>query len=101
MTTPLNGLTARIILCDFAQVAEQKLTMVGAGWSFINPGPVMFGVGIYLELDPSEMSKAHSFELVLRDADGRPVNDPSGTPVKMTGVAPLRPLPLITRSGCR
>lgn len=83
----LNGLTARIILCDYAQVSEMKLTMVGAGWSFTNPGPARFGVGIYLELDPRELSKAHSFELMLRDADGRPVNDPNGNPVRLTGMA--------------
>jgi hypothetical protein len=86
MVTPLNGLSARIILCDFAQATpDGKLTLVGAGWSFINPGPGLFGVGIMVELDQSETGKKHTWELVLRDADGRPVNDPKGNPVRVAG----------------
>ncbi len=94
MTTPFNGLSARIILCDFAQVSpDGKLTLVGAGWSFINPGPTSFGVGIMLELDPNVVMNPHRFELTLRDADGRPLNDPAGNPIKITGLAPPQPAP--------
>jgi hypothetical protein len=85
VTTPINGLSAQINICDYAQVADNKLTTVGAGWSFTGPGPVTFGIGILLELEQGELAKPHSFELVLRDADGRPVTDPMGNAVRVNG----------------
>jgi hypothetical protein len=95
MTTPFNGLTARIILCDFAQASpDGKLTLVGAGWSFINPGPAMFGVGIMVEFDPSVVTTPHRFELTVRDADGHPVSDPAGHPVRMNGLIPPQAAPV-------
>ena len=61
MATP-GVLSARIILCDFAQASpDGKLTLVGAGWSFTNPGPSVLGVGVLVELDHDEMSKSHTW----------------------------------------
>jgi len=89
MINPMAGISARIILCDYAQASpDGKLHMIGAHWSFINPGAASFGIGITLEVDQSEMVKPHSFELVLRDADGHLVNDPMGNPVRINGTAP-------------
>jgi hypothetical protein len=85
VSTPINGLSARLVLCDLAQVSDGNLTLVGTGWSFINPGIVNFGVGVFLELDPGEMPKPHRFELVLRDADGQPV--------RLDGAAPPQSAP--------
>ena len=93
MATP-GRVSARIILCDFAQASpDGKLTLVGAGWSFTNPGPSVLGVGVLVELDHDEMSKSHTWELVLRDADGRPVNGPGGQSVRLEGRLTPAPQP--------
>lgn len=76
------GINARLIIGDFVQVADGKLTIVGGGWSFISPGPVMFGVGVLIEMVAAEVARPHTIELEVRDADGRPLLDPNGQPVR-------------------
>jgi len=80
--------TATIHLCDTAQVYDGKLSMLGAGWTLTGPGPATFGLGIIVELEPNDIHNEHRFTLALRDADGRPVNDPNGNPINIQGVLP-------------
>ena len=62
------------VLGDFAQVAEGKLTIVGAGWNMINakqyPLQLPFGLGIGILIPWSETNAKHPFRFVLEDADG-------------------------------
>lgn len=74
---------ATLLLCDNAQVYDNKLTTVGSGWLITNPGPAVFGVGVSVELDTDDVDHPHTAQIMLRDADGRPVTDPNGNPVRI------------------
>jgi len=37
-----------MLLADFAQVSDGKLTVVGGGWSLTGPEPVPFGIAILI-----------------------------------------------------
>lgn len=76
----------RMELCDFAQVNNNKLTMVGAGWDVRPEGPAMMGLGLIVEVGWGETNREHVLVAELLDADGRPVTDPTGgRPVKVEG----------------
>ena len=61
------------LLCDFAQVAEGKLYLLGGGWSLCGPGPFQHGLAIKVEVPWNEANRPHVLEGVLKDADERPV----------------------------
>jgi hypothetical protein len=61
-----------LLLADFAQVAEGKLSVLGAGWTFKGIGTPM-ALGIILEVPWSETNKPHPWNMRLVDADGQPV----------------------------
>jgi hypothetical protein len=75
-----------MILADFAQVAEGKLTVVGGGWSVTGPIPGPSAVGILIEVPWDRSNERHHFELVLVDADGEPVMAPD----QAGNIQPLR-----------
>lgn len=62
------------ILGDFAQVANGKLTIVGAGWNMVNaqqyPQTLPFGLGMGILVPWSETNAQHQFAFVIQDADG-------------------------------
>lgn len=62
------------ILGDFAQVANGKLTVVGAGWNIINaqqyPQNVNFGLGIGILVPWGDTNTQHPFGFAIQDADG-------------------------------
>ncbi len=62
-----------VLLCDFAQVAEGKLYLLGGGWSLCGPGPFQHGLAIKVEVPWNEANRLHMLEGVLKDADERPV----------------------------
>jgi hypothetical protein len=74
----LEDLRVNMILGDFAQVAEGKLTVVGGGWTFIGPGPANFGIGIVIEVPWHAANQRHHCVLELRDADGVVFTLPDG-----------------------
>lgn len=76
---------AAIILSDFAQVSDGKLTVVGAGWDFIGPDPCPFAVGVLLQVPWDQTNKKHSFSLILHDGDGKPYVGPQGEKVAVEG----------------
>jgi len=106
-----------MLLCDYAQVAGDKLYVVGGGWSIMGPDPVQHAIAIKIDVDWNETDIPHRLVLFLEDADGRPfvletkedlqpfevVNEftvtrpsgvPEGTPIDVALAVNFGPLPL-------
>ena len=62
-----------MMLADYVQVADGKLTIVGGGWSVTGPMPVPFGVALLFQVPWDRANMKHRFRLELVDADGDPV----------------------------
>src|SRR3954454_25236903 len=62
-----------MLLADFAQVADGKLTVVGGGWSLSGPEPTPFGIAILVHVPWDQANRRHTLRLELIDADGQPV----------------------------
>ena len=65
-----------LLLADFAQVAEGKLSLLGAGWTFKAINAPM-AVGVIVEVPWDETNKPHHWVLRLVSEDGQPVLLPS------------------------
>jgi hypothetical protein len=74
---------AQVILADFAQVADGKLTVVGAGWDRTGPTPTPSGIGILIKVPWEETNQRHEVAVQLLDSDGAAVADPKGQPIGM------------------
>lgn len=74
-----------MILCEYAQAAEGKLTIVGGGWSMRSAEPSPMGIGVLVELPSDAAINAHAFCIRLRDTDGNTVSDPNGQPIRIEG----------------
>ena len=64
---------ATMLLADFAQVSDGKLTIVGGGWSLTGPEPVPFGIAILIRVPWDQANQRHVMRLELLDADGHAV----------------------------
>jgi len=62
-----------MLLADFAQVSDGKLTIVGGGWSLTGPEPMPFGIAILVRVPWDQANTRHVMRLELLDADGQPV----------------------------
>ena len=63
-----------MLLADFAQVADGKLTVVGGGWSLTGPELVPFGIALLIQVPWDRANLRHLMRLELLDADGQPVS---------------------------
>jgi hypothetical protein len=80
----MNETNANLILCDFAQVTDGKLTIVGGGWNEIHVLGHPFSVAALIEVPWSAQGRRHEVLLELLDEDGYPVmNDELGVPVRV------------------
>ena len=61
---------ATLLLADYAQVADGKLTIVGGGWSVTGPEPAPFGIAILIQVPWDQANVRHTMRLELLDADG-------------------------------
>lgn len=59
-----------MMLADFAQVSDGKLTVVGGGWSITGPDAVPFGIAILVRVPWDRANQQHLMRLELLDADG-------------------------------
>jgi hypothetical protein len=78
---PLTGLgcptmKATLLLADYAQVAEGKLNVIGAGWSVTGPLPTPFALALLIQVPWDRANERHSFRLELVDSDGEAVTVP-------------------------
>ena len=108
-----------MLLADYVQVSDGKLTVVGGGWSLTGPDPAPFGIAILVHVPWDQANRRHTLRLELIDADGRAVTVPAeasddgeGEPVvflndiefevgRPAGIKPGTPLelPLAVNSG--
>ena len=61
---------ATLLLADYAQVADGKLTIVGGGWSVTGPEPAPFGIAILIQVPWDQANTRHSFSVELLDTSG-------------------------------
>lgn len=68
----LNDIHAKVILADFVQVSDGKLTAVGSNWNWmrIATPAVTFGVGVMIDWPPAEVGSHHKITVDLVDEDG-------------------------------
>ena len=66
-------MNAVLLLADYAQVAEGKLTVVGGGWSMTGPEPAPFGIAVLVHVPWDQANQVHTMRLELLDAGGAPV----------------------------
>jgi hypothetical protein len=64
---------ATLLLADYAQVSDGKLTIVGGGWSVTGPEPSPFAIAILVQVPWDQANMRHTLRLELLDADGIPV----------------------------
>lgn len=106
-----------MLLADAAQVVDNKLYILGGGWSITGPDPTPSAIAMKLDVPWDLAGSRHSWELALLDEDGVPVffgegpdsqalviaNDfelvqpdgvPPGTPLELAMAINLGPLPL-------
>ncbi|HZI90633.1 MAG TPA: hypothetical protein VFD31_03275 [Thermoleophilaceae bacterium] len=72
-----------LLLADFAQVADGKLTVVGGGWNITGPQPSPSALAVIFEVPWDQTNRRHQFKLELMDADGGKVmaESPDSGPV--------------------
>ena len=62
-----------MLLADAAQVAENKLYVLGAGWHVTSAPSGPCAIGLVVDIEWEETNKQHEAVLELVDADGQPV----------------------------
>jgi hypothetical protein len=78
-----GAMNARMLLADFAQVAEGKLIIVGGGWTQRTTEPAPSAIAGVIEVDWSSHTREHHIIFELLDEDGFPVIAPDGTPLRI------------------
>lgn len=81
MNEGVHGWVIQPMLCDYAEVADGKLFILGGGWSICGPGPFTHALAIKIGVPWELANRRHKLEAVLIDEDGQPVligDDPSG-----------------------
>ena len=63
-----------MLLCDAAQAVDNKLYVLGAGWSVTGPNPAPSAIALHLKVPWDEANMPHVMRLELIDADGQPVS---------------------------
>jgi hypothetical protein len=82
----MKDLHAKLILADYVQVSDGKLTSVGAGWNWIRiAGPATFGVGVMIDWPWTEVGSHHKITIDVFDEDGHvfALAGPDGTEVPL------------------
>lgn len=80
-----------LVLCDWAEVLNGKLYLMGAGWSRVIPGqPLLIAVAVLLKVPWTKTNEQHRLEIAFVDADNNPVTtqiNPQGDmqPVRIEG----------------
>lgn len=76
-----------MLLCDAAQAVDNKLYILGAGWSqVLRPDvPVPMAIAVKLTVPWDQANEVHHFRLYLITADGEPVAGTDDEPVAVEG----------------
>jgi len=63
-----------LMLADAAQAVDNKLYILGGGWSIIGPDPTPSAIALHLKVPWNEANEPHRLRLELLDSDGHPVS---------------------------
>jgi hypothetical protein len=66
-----------LMLADAAQSVDNKLYILGGGWSVTGPDPLPFAIAIKLEVPWDQTNQRHAWVLRLVDEDGQAVTVPT------------------------
>lgn len=106
-----------LLLADAAHAVDNKLYILGGGWSVTGPDPVPFAIAMKLEVPWDRTNERHRWALRLLDADGqavvvptehgpaaveisgefevgRPPGIPPGTPIDLSVAINSGPIPI-------
>lgn len=64
---------ATLMLADSAQAVDNKLYILGGGWSVIGPDPTPSALAVSIKVPWDQAERPHRLRLELLDSDGRPV----------------------------
>ena len=64
---------ATILLADAAQAIDNKLYVLGGGWSVTGPEPSPSALAIALKVPWDEANQRHELRVELLDSDGHPI----------------------------
>jgi hypothetical protein len=64
---------ATILLADAAQAIDNKLYVLGGGWSVTGPDPSPSALAIALKVPWDEANRRHDLRVELLDSDGQPI----------------------------
>ena len=107
---------ATLLLADAAQAVDNKLFILGGGWSVTGPGPTTMAIALKIEVPWDQTNRQHRWRIELLDADGRqvlltanqdaqplilggdfevgrPVGTPEGTPIDLAMALNLGAVP--------
>ena len=73
LTFTAMPMMATMLLADAAQAIENKLYVLGGGWSITGPDPTPSAIAIVLKVPWDEANARHDLRIELIDADGRPI----------------------------
>jgi len=108
---------ATLLLADAAQAVDNKLYILGGGWSITGPAPTPSALALYVKVPWDQANIRHALRLELVDSDGVPVMLPgsegerplvivsevevgrppgliAGTPIDVSLAINLGPIPL-------
>jgi uncharacterized protein DUF6941 len=77
-----------LLLADAAQSVDNKLYILGGGWSVTGPEPMPFAIALKVEVPWDQTNARHRWLLRLLDEDGRAVQVPTqdgDRPVEISG----------------
>lgn len=73
----LDDVDAQVLLADAAQVVDNRLYVLGGGWTMTGPHPVPFAVALRMRFPVEVASGPHTWELSLHEHEtGLPLESP-------------------------
>lgn len=73
MTERVQDWIIQPLLCDYAEVADGKLFILGGGWSICGPGPFTHALAIKIGVPWDLANRRHKLQAILKDEDGQEV----------------------------
>ena len=65
---------ATLMLADSAQAVDNKLYVLGGGWSVTGPAPTPSALAIAVKVPWDQLGRPHRMRIELLDSDGHPVH---------------------------
>jgi hypothetical protein len=69
----LRPMMVTMLLADAAQAVNNKLYIIGGGWSITGPEPAPSAIALNIKVPWDQANERHALRLELLDSDGNPV----------------------------